>query len=165
MERELFRFDAPDAIAGWSAVDDRVMGGCSHSALRQAGAGFASFSGQVSLAQGGGFASVRSAPQDLGAPGAGAYSLDVRGDGKRYKLALRTDDALDGISWQASFVAPAGAFAMIRLPVSAFVATFRGRAFASAPPLDPARVRQVGLVIADGQAGPFELELRVIRAE
>ena len=114
----------------------------------------------MSLAQGGGFASVRSAPQDLGAPGAGAYALDVRGDGKRYKLALRTDDAFDGISYQATFVAPADEFTTIRLPVSAFVATFRGRAFASAPPLDPAQVRQVGLVIADGQAGPFELQLR-----
>jgi NADH dehydrogenase [ubiquinone] 1 alpha subcomplex assembly factor 1 len=165
MERELFRFDAPEAIAGWSAVDDRVMGGCSQSALRQAGAGLALFSGQVWLAQGGGFASVRSAPQDLGAPGARAYAFDVRGDGKRYKLALRTDDAFDGISWQATFVAPVAEFATIRLPVSAFVASYRGRAVAAAPPLDPARVRQVGLVIADGQSGPFGLELRMIRAE
>jgi len=165
MERELFRFDAPAAVAGWSAIDDRVMGGRSHSALRQADEACASFAGEVSLAHGGGFASVRSAPQDLGAPGAGAYALDVRGDGKRYKLALRTDDGFDGISYQAPFVAPADAFTTIRLPLSAFVASFRGRAFPSAPPLDPAQVRQVGLVIADGQAGPFELRLRVIRAE
>jgi len=165
MERELFRFDVPAAVAGWSAIDDRVMGGRSHSALRHSAGAYASFSGEVSLAQGGGFASVRSAPQDLGAPGAGAYALDVRGDGKRYKLALRTDDGFDGISYQAPFVAPSGEFTTIRLPVSAFVATFRGRAFASAPPLDPAQVRQVGLVIADGQPGPFELELRMIRAE
>jgi NADH dehydrogenase [ubiquinone] 1 alpha subcomplex assembly factor 1 len=165
MERELFRFDTPDAIAGWSAIDDRVMGGRSHSALRHDPASCASFAGEVSLADGGGFASVRSAPQDLGAPGAGAYALDVCGDGKRYKLALRTDDAFDGVNYQAAFVAPAAAFMTIRLPLSAFVAAFRGRAHASAPPLDPARVRQVGLVIADGQAGPFELKLRAIRAE
>ena len=54
------------------------------------------------------------------------YALDVRGDGKRYKLALRTDDAFDGISYQAPFVAPAGAFTTIRLPLSAFVATLPG---------------------------------------
>jgi hypothetical protein len=165
MVRELFRFDAPDAIAGWSAIDDRVMGGRSRSALRKTIAAYATFSGEVSLANGGGFASVRSAPQDLGAPGACAYALEARGDGKRYKLSLRTDDAFDGISFQAAFVAPAAAFTTIRLPLSEFVAGFRGRPCASAPPLDPARVRQVGLVVADGQAGPFELDLRVLRAE
>ena len=68
MVRELFRFDTPDVIVGWSAIDDRVMGGRSRSALRKTGAACASFSGEVSLANGGGFASVRSAPQDLGAP-------------------------------------------------------------------------------------------------
>ncbi len=122
MVRELFRFDAPDVIVGWSAIDDRVMGGRSRSALRKTGAACASFSGEVSLANGGGFASVRSAPQDLGAPGARAYALEVRGDGQRYKLALRTDDAFDGISYQAAFVAPAAAFTTILLPLSAFVA-------------------------------------------
>jgi len=34
-----------------------------------------------------------------------------------------------------------------------------------APPLDPARVRQIGLMIADRQAGPFALAVRSIRAE
>jgi hypothetical protein len=164
MERELFRFDTPGAVAGWSDIDDRVMGGRSRSALRQSDEGYASFAGEVSLAHGGGFASVRSAPQDLGATDARAYALEVCGDGKRYKLALRTDDAFDGVSYQATFVAPTAEFTMIRLPLSAFAASFRGRALASAPPLDPARVRQVGLVIADGQAGSFELKLRAIRA-
>jgi hypothetical protein len=34
-----------------------------------------------------------------------------------------------------------------------------------APPLDPARVRQIGLMIADGQAVPFALALRSIHVE
>ena len=33
-----------------------------------------------------------------------------------------------------------------------------------APPLDPARVRQVGLLIADRQAGPFALAIRSFAA-
>jgi hypothetical protein len=33
---------------------------------------------------------------------------------------------------------------------------------AGVPPLDPARVRQMGLMIADRQAGPFALAIRSI---
>jgi hypothetical protein len=36
---------------------------------------------------------------------------------------------------------------------------------ATTPPLDPARVRQVGLMIADRQVGTFALEVRSISAE
>jgi hypothetical protein len=45
-----------------------------------------------------------------------------------------------------------------------FRPSFRGRAVPDAPPLDPARVRQVGLLIADRQAGPFALAMRSFAA-
>ncbi len=165
MPRELFRFDQPEGTAGWFAIDDGVMGGQSRSSLRHDAAGHAVFAGNVSLANGGGFASVRSRAQDLAAPGAVAYVLTVRGDGKRYKLAVRCDDHIDGISHQATFVAPSGAFTEVRLPLADFVATLRGRSVAAAPALDPTRVRQAGLLIAERQAGPFALALRSLRAE
>jgi hypothetical protein len=165
MLRALVRFGAAASVAGWTAIDDRVMGGASGSRLRHDPAGCAVFEGVVSLDRGGGFASVRSPVLDLGAPGAAAYVLDVRGDGKRYKLSLRTDDAFDGVNYQAAFAAPAQAWTSVRLPVAAFRATFRGRDAPGALPLDAARVRQIGLVIADRQAGPFALEVRSIEVE
>ena len=62
----------------------------------------------------------------------------------------------------AVFVPPAGVWTSIRLPLAAFTTTFRGRPVAGVPPLDPARVRQMGLMIADRQAGPFALAIRSI---
>ena len=53
----------------------------------------------------------------------------------------------------------------MRLPISGFRATFRGRSVPGAPPLDPARVRQMGLMIADRQVGSFALAVRSIRVE
>jgi hypothetical protein len=50
----------------------------------------------------------------------------------------------------------------ISLTLSAFRASFRGREVPGAPALDPARIRQVGLLIAGRQAGPFALEIRRI---
>ncbi len=165
MARILIHFGEPGGLAGWQSVDDVVMGGMSASRLRHDPAGHAVFEGVVSLARGGGFASVRCAPRDLSAPGIAAYVLSVRGDGRRYKLGLRTDDAFDGIQYQAGIEAPAGEWSLVRLSCADFRPTFRGRLQPGAPPLDPARVRQAGFLIADRQAGPFALAVRWVRAE
>lgn len=164
MAREIFRFDIAGEAETWHAIDDRVMGGVSRSRLRS-DAGFAVFVGEVSLDHGGGFASVRSSYRDLGDPAAHGYALEVAGDGRRYKLSLRTDAAFDGVQYQAAFVAPVGEFVVVRLPLTAFRATWRGRDVPDAPPLDPANVRQAGFTIADRQAGPFRLAIRTLRSE
>lgn len=161
----LQRFDGPGSVAGWRAIDDRVMGGISRSRLvwrPAAGSdGHALFEGEVSLERNGGFASVRSTAAPWGRAGADSVSLLVRGDGRRYKLILFTDDGFDSISHQAGFQPPAGSWARVQLPLAAFQPTRRGRLLPG-PVLDPADLRQVGLMVADRQAGPFALALRWI---
>lgn len=119
----------------------------------------------MSLQRGGGFASVRSAARVLGLPHSRACVIEVLGDGRHYKLNLRTDDAFDGVNYQASLKPPAGAWALLRLPLAAFLPSYRGRRVADAAALDPADLRQVGLMIADRQAGRFALALRSIGME
>jgi NADH dehydrogenase [ubiquinone] 1 alpha subcomplex assembly factor 1 len=165
MCRDLIRFQSAASVQGWSSIDDRVMGGVSVSRLRHDAEGHAIFEGTLSRDAGGGFASVRSEPMDLAAPGAVAYVLDVLGDGRRYKLSLRTDDAFDGLNYQVSLDAPVGLWTAIRFPVADFRATFRGRIVPGAPALDPAKVRQAGFLIGDGQAGGFSLAVKSLRTE
>ena len=153
------RFDAPGSVAGWSAIDDRVMGGLSCSRLRFDPGGFAVFEGWVSTEQGGGFASVRHATLALGGAGVKAFCLCVQGDGKRYKFNLRTDSAQDGVQYQAFFVAMPGPWQTVDLPITAFEPRWRGRPVMNAPPLDTARICQLGLIIGDAQTGPFSLAL------
>ena len=43
-----------------------------------------------------------------------------------------------------------------------FRASFRGRDVPGAPALDASRIRQVGLMIAGHQVGPFALDIRRI---
>jgi hypothetical protein len=161
----LFSFVAASSVDAWSAIDDGVMGGLSRSRLRHDAAGHAVFEGQVSLENRGGFASVRSHPRELGASAATSYLLELCGDGRRYKLNLRTDDSFDGVNYQAAFATSAGLWTTLRLPLTAFVASFRGRGVPQAPAFDAQRLRQVGLMIADRQAGPFTLQLRSIAVE
>ena len=136
------------------------MGGISRSRLRHDPAGDAILEGVVSLESNGGFASVRSRPAARGLPGAGTCLNELRGDNKQFNLSLLTDDGFDGLNYQAIF-APAGAdWQTLNLPLADFRASIRGREVSNAPALDPARIRQVGLMIAARQAGPFELHIR-----
>ena len=137
------------------------MGGVSSSAISYVPGGRAVFSGSVSLANNGGFASVRS-PSFAALGGGGAFLLTVRGDGKRYKFSVRTDTAFDGVSYQAAFQPPPGEWVVVRLAAADFLPTWRGRIVNNAPPLDPARAQQLGLLIADRQAGGFRLEVGAI---
>jgi NADH dehydrogenase [ubiquinone] 1 alpha subcomplex assembly factor 1 len=162
MTIELFDFSDPRAADAWRAIDDRVMGGVSRSRLRHDRAGHAVFEGEVSLAQNGGFASVRSSPGERGQVGATACLIEARGEPKQFKLSLLTDDGFDSINYQASFAPDIRRWQTISLPISSFRASFRGRDVPGAPALDPARIRQVGLMIAARQAGPFALDIRRI---
>jgi len=161
----LFDFSNPREIARWSPINDAVMGGRSQSRLEFDPAGHARFTGTVSFANNGGFASVRCQPGQLGRSGIVAYQLEVLGDGKCYKFNLRTDDRFDGVNYQCRFQPPASVWTSCRLASADFSPTWRGRPVAAAPRLDPARVRQMGFMIADRQEGPFSLAIRRISVE
>jgi monofunctional biosynthetic peptidoglycan transglycosylase len=154
-------FTDPEEAARWRSTDDVVMGGRSSSAVR-AGDGVGVFAGEVSLERGGGFASVRRRDQPVDLSGRDAIELRVRGDGKRYKLNLRTSGDFDGVVYQAAFETVAGEWQTVRLPLASFAPRFRGRPVTGT--LDPARVCSLGLLISDRQAGPFRLEVATIRA-
>ncbi len=156
-------FDFRQGAAGFVSIDDVVMGGVSSSRMEGA-AGCTAFSGNLSLENGGGFASVRSPPGRYDASGYRGISVRVRGDGKTYRLILRTDSAPEGVAYQASFRTRAGAWETHRLPFSDFAARWRGREVPGAEPLDPSKIATIGFLIADGQAGAFRLEVAWVEA-
>ena len=145
---------------GFFVVNDGVMGGLSTSRVNATN-GVLTFEGEVSLANSGGFASCRS-PVAVPA-GKGALLLTVRGDGQRYRLTLKRDDAPGTPQYQANFVAPRE-WVTVRFTAEDFVASFRGRRVA-APPLRFEEMRYVGLLIADQQAGPFRIDVRALTAD
>ena len=164
--KSLFLFGTPPIAAAWRAIDDRVMGGVSRSRLHHDAGGHAVFEGELSLAQGGGFASVRApVAAPLSAPdvaAAQAVVIEALGDGRTYKLSLFMDETFDAPAYQATFTPPAGRWQLVVLPLAGFVPRFRGRVVSGSPALDLVRIRQVGLMIAERQAGPFGLQLRSI---
>lgn len=162
-EKVLFDFSTATSTAHWQIVNDDVMGGVSNSNFRLAN-GVAVFQGEVSLENNGGFASVRSQPTGHDLAGCGAFLVRLRGDGRRYKFTARTNRSLDSAIYQCAFTTKRGEWEEHRLPFQQFTATFRGRVLSTEPPLDPVKIRSVGFLVSDKQAGPFRLEIGWIKA-
>jgi monofunctional biosynthetic peptidoglycan transglycosylase len=161
-EKILFAFASP-ADATWQIVNDDVMGGVSSSRFVITN-NTAVFSGQVSLKNNGGFASVRSLPTRHEWGAADGFVIRVRGDGRRYKFTARMNQNFDGANYQCPFPTKQGEWQELRLPLKDFVPSFRGRVFRDQPPLDAAKVVSLGFLISDQQEGPFELEVAWIKA-
>jgi len=147
----------------WMVVNDGVMGGLSRSGIRRTDRGTGVFSGELSLENNGGFASVRLAVGRLDLSAHAGLEMRVRGDGRTYQLRLRTDDGFDGLAYRTVFATRDGEWLTIRRRFTEFEPTFRGRTPRGAGPLDPARIRQVGFLIADQQPGSFSLEIDFVR--
>ena len=160
----LFGFAEPDAVAGWSNVDDTVMGGVSASSVAWE-YGALVFAGEVSLENNGGFTSVVSptipgltstGPATGGSP-SGAILVEGSGDGRSYVLQLRAGQGGRRL-WAQTFTPPA-VVGTVELPLADFVATdFRLDPIAPTP-VDLGAVDALAIYLVDGQAGPFRLDL------
>ena len=148
--------------AAWAPIDDGVMGGLSRSRFRVDDDGCARFEGVLSLENQGGFASVRHQLRQSIPDHSRQIRLRALGDGHVYKLALRTDEAFDGISYQADFLPASHQWMDIDLVLAQFAPTFRGRPATAAALTSFGQIRQIGLMIANRQAGTFCLTLRSI---
>jgi monofunctional biosynthetic peptidoglycan transglycosylase len=160
---DLTVFDFSAGAEPWRNIDDTVMGGRSASEMRIE-KGRAVFAGNVSLANGGGFASVRSLPSDHDLAGHHGVMIRVRGDGKTYGLRIKTDRGFDGVSYQAPLAPGDGEWKVVRIPFDEFQPVFRGRPVPGHPALDPASIKSFGLIISGKQEGPFRIEIDRITA-
>ncbi len=160
----IFDFTSPARSGAWAPVDDVVMGGVSASAFDVLPDHKGRFSGVVSLENNGGFASVRAGVAPGTFSGFRGVRVRVRGDGKTYSFRLRARGPVRPLSYRAKFDTTAGTWEEIDLAFTGFVPTRRGKVFAEAGPIDPASIVDVGLLIADKQAGPFSLIVDWIQA-
>jgi uncharacterized protein YbjT (DUF2867 family) len=176
-EKFIFDFTKPtDELKNiWGALDDVVMGGVSASSF-QILEDTALFAGNVSTANSGGFASVRtknfSPPFDLS--GYEGVKLRVKGDGQRYKIFLRTESTWDGVGYSYSFDTVANTWIDLTIPFANLVPVFRAKIVKDSPKIDSSKVCSFQLMLSkfeyDGAlnpkftAGSFALHLESIKA-
>lgn len=170
-----FRNPTDDLKATWGAVDDVVMGGVSESSIRLIDQA-ALFSGIVSTANSGGFASVRTRnfEPSLNLAGYEGIELRVKGDGQRYKFILRSESKWDGISYCYSFDTEKDSWIDVCIPFQALIPVFRAKTLKDAPAFAPSQIYALQLMLSkfeyDGefnpkfQPGGFALQVETIKA-
>jgi NADH dehydrogenase [ubiquinone] 1 alpha subcomplex assembly factor 1 len=148
----------------WSVVDDGVMGGLSQGKREIGKDGILRFFGTLSLENNGGFSSLRTEDVKLDLGGAEGVILRVKGDGRTYQLRFSTDAEYRGreMSFQAGFPTIKGEWTEVKVPFNRFVGSWRGTELPDKT-FDPAKIRRLGLQLADKKAGPFELQVDWIR--
>ena len=156
-QKMLFNFAEGENGKSWQVVNDGVMGGLS-SGVFQIEDQTGTLSGTLSLENNGGFSSVRSPVDTYKLGKYQGFVLRVRGDGRTWSMTLRDTPYFTGLAHNASFDTEAGSWQEIQIPFSDFEAKYFGRS-ARVEPIDPDEIRQMGVILADKKAGPFEIEI------
>ena len=162
--RTLMDFRESNQIRGYAA-NDGVMDGLSWGTPKRQNDQLR-FSGVLSLANNGGFSSVRTTDQTFDLSGVEALKLRVKGDGRSYQLRLATDARFRGspVSYGATFPTQTDRWIEVRVPLDELTPSYRGYPL-DGPTLDRSRVREIGLLIGDKREGPFTLWVDWIAAE
>lgn len=147
------------AVVAWQIINDGVMGGLSQGRLEVDGEGLC-FSGTLSTANGGGFASFRAPVPDLPLPLA-TLRLTVSGDGRNYQIRLRDSDRADAVAWRALFGTTTRPVT-VDLKPGDFEAVLRGRRLVALPPLSQRDISILGFMLASQEPGPFHLRIHAI---
>lgn len=162
-DRVLFSSDKAEVARQWQTVNDGVMGGRSDGRLKINESARMEFYGTLSLANNGGFASVRSRGANLGLTKGDSIVARVRGDGREYSLNLYTPRRRTAYSYRSKFKTKKDEWIEVRLPLEEFAATWFGRVIPNQA-LDPTEVTGLGILLGDKKAGPFKLEVDWIKA-
>ncbi len=160
----LFDFGTIENMNDWLIVNDGVMGGLSRSRFALGNNNSAVFSGNVTLENNGGFASVRSRVMQFELDGYKGILIRVKGDGKKYQFRLQTSNRFDGVSYRYHFETTKDQWQTISIPFDKCAPVFRGRILRNVDPISPKDIRQLGFMISDGQTGEFQLEVQWIKA-
>ena len=161
----LFDFTGADAAKQWQAVNDGVMGGISEGKFKITEAKTMEFFGTLSLANNGGFASVRSKAKKVNLEKGDTLVAKVKGDGREYTLNLYPARSRTAFSYRATVQTKKDEWIEVKIRLDEFEATSFGRAVREAGAVKPEEVSSVGFLLGDKKAGPFKMEIEWIKVE
>jgi NADH dehydrogenase [ubiquinone] 1 alpha subcomplex assembly factor 1 len=148
----------------WQIVNDGVMGGLSKGAISYPSSDTVKFSGNLSLKNNGGFSMMRTGPVKYDLSNELGLLLRVKGDGRSYEARMESDARF--LRWKVSFAGSFdtvdGQWQEVKIPFESFKGGFRGKDLPKAV-LDPSQIASLGILLADKQEGPFQLEIDWIR--
>ncbi len=151
---KIYTFSTQTNIKEWRIVNDSVMGGISNSSLMLTDAEHSQFSGHVSLANNGGFASIQLNTSIKIAEEKKFIVLLLKGDGKRYEFRLKSTTN-QSKSYVHQF-ATSGEWENIQLAINEFYLQFLGRKL-NGPNFNFKTIEQMSFLISNKQEEDFKL--------
>lgn len=158
----LFDFADPAALRGWRVQDDGVMGGLSKGKIALDPAGYAVFSGKVSLENNGGFSSVQCYFDPVDVSTYRNAVIRLKGDGKNYRFIVQS--AKDARHYYTAEFPTTGDWEEIRIPLRSMVPVRRGDRL-NLPDYPGQTMAQARFMIANARAESFQLEIASIALE
>ena len=153
---------AEKSLLNWNIVNDSVMGGRSQARMSIKN-NIAEFKGYLSLANNGGFSSVRAYyPNDL--IDINSIVLRVKGDGRKYNFRVRAENN-SWVSYTQSFATEKDTWQEISLSIEDFYPTYRGYNLRNIPKLSESIIREVGLMLSDKVEGNFKIDIDWIKVQ
>ena len=146
----------------WRIVNDGVMGGLSSSKAIVNDDNKIIFSGNVSLENNGGFASLRSAVKDYNFENFSGIEIKIKGDGKRYSISMKETSYFSGYFYTCSFETKKNDSAVLQIPFDRFKLNYFGKDTNSSKKVPLSKIKEVSLLIGDKQEGTFEAEIDYI---
>ena len=150
----LFNFNTSTNSSSWQIINDGVMGGVSKSTLQITNDGHGLFSGHVSLANNGGFASIRHQPNFKDLDQFTHVILKLKGDQKNYQFRLKASTQ-QRQSYVQEFKTN-GKWQEIELKISDFYPQFRGQQL-DMPNFNFNEIQEMAFLIANKKEEDFSL--------
>jgi NADH dehydrogenase [ubiquinone] 1 alpha subcomplex assembly factor 1 len=149
LDSMIYNFSKESQADDWYALNDGVMGGVSNSTIVINDDGFGLFSGNVSTANNGGFASIRYSFDEKAINGKTKISLRVKGDSKNYHysyiLTFKTTNEWETVDVILSDMYPS--FRGRKLPMSNF---------------ESSSIEEISILISNKKNERFELLIDTI---
>ncbi len=161
----LFDFTEADPAKQWQTVNDGVMGGISEGKFKITDAKTMEFFGTLSLANNGGFASVRTKGKKLSLEKGDTLVAKIRGDGRQFMLNLYPNRQRMAYSYRATVQTKKDEWIEVKVPLEKFEATSFGRIVKNAGLVKPEEINSLGFMLGDKKAGPFKMEIEWIKVE
>ena len=162
MKSKIADFTEQNVRSQWGVTNDDVMGGVSSSKISTGENDVLVFSGNVSLENNGGFASLRSPIDDYNLSAYDGILIKVKGDGKTYSLSFRQTKYFTGYNYTHKFLTEKDSWQIVKLPFKDFNLKYYGKEVSNFEPPEISNIKQISILISDKQQGPFKIEIEWI---
>ncbi len=146
----------------WRIVNDGVMGGLSSSKVNVEDDKII-FSGNVSIENNGGFASLRSPIKDYNFENFSGIEIKIKGDGKRYSISMKETTYFSGYFYTSTFETKKDEWVTIKISFDQSKLYYFGKELKPDKKIPLYNIKEISLLIGDKQEGSFNAEIEYIR--